>query len=1167
MLKMQHGKRLHSDSPFQEISVQPMMILLRTLLPVFIGGVLCLHEAGQIAPVSADESTDTQTETPGDPAARLEAERKAVSENTGIDDATRARIDELYGKAILRIGDTTANDARRQQLIKELESLSSDTVKVQSELDGFSPTETANLINAEADSETVAQQLNDARTQATARRVNLDAVTAEINSRAERRTQIPSLRIQTQQSLDAVGKELTAAAPPDELTELTAARRALLQVRKRFLQSQLALLEQESQTYESTVRLSTARRDLAERYANDADNVVAAIQERLSEVRRTEASAAAQQARIAAANAHPAVADVATRNAALAEEIQNLLQSLERTQEKIDQATELRDSLENEFRELQKRAELAGFSQAIGVLLRLQRNRIPDSAPYAARAHERADAISDINLRLIEWESERDQIVDTDEAVERELATVTTALNEFEKAAIAFQLRQMLAQSKQLLSKAIEEVGRQYLDRLVTLDSLERELTAVTGSQATYIAEHVLWVRSAEPVGMLAVRNAWDGSVKMLTQPFWEDAYRQLAGDIVQQPVMWAAFALLFIWLLFVRERLRTAIRDDGQAAARSNCTTIQPTLRAILDSTLLAALCPALVWFVGWRMTSLTAAGLTQAIGSAFQSTAFMWFGLELLRQLIRTGGVFELHFGWPHGSLHVVRQWLGITMFLTIPACWVLLVCEGQDDEILHAGPGRLAFAFCTLVVAIGLVQVLRGNGTVARDISMRSSKTLLGRTRPLWSAMSIIAPVVLTVLSLSGYQYSALQMSKRVLATNGLICLLAVAFFLLNRWLLVTYRRIAIEQNRQRREALIREAAAKADEEGGPQSVETETVPTVSLADVNQQTRKLIQVSTGVFGALGVWLIWIDVLPALGILRSFELWPNQIAAAVNSGDGAIPPMVTLADLTLAIGGGILTIVAARNLPGLLEITILQRLPLDAGTRYAASSLTRYLIAVIGITLSFWLIGIGWSSLQWLIAAMTVGLGFGLQEIFANFVSGLILLFERPVRIGDTVTVNNITGTVSRIRIRATTILDWDNKELIVPNRAFITDNLINWTLTNPDLRMILRVGIAYGSDTRLATELLYQVANENELVLHDPEPAVVFTEFGDSSLNFELRVFVSGLTTYRRLQHELNISIDNSFRNAGIEIAFPQRDLHVRTLPKELLQRTDDPAGTAL
>jgi potassium efflux system protein len=184
-----------------------------------------------------------------------------------------------------------------------------------------------------------------------------------------------------------------------------------------------------------------------------------------------------------------------------------------------------------------------------------------------------------------------------------------------------------------------------------------------------------------------------------------------------------------------------------------------------------------------------------------------------------------------------------------------------------------------------------------------------------------------------------------------------------------------------------------------------------------------------------------------------------------------------------------------------------------------------------------------------------MTVGLGFGLQEIFANFVSGIILLFERPARVGDTVTIGDITGTVTRIQIRATTILDWDNKELIVPNREFVTGNLVNWTLTNPSVRLVVKVGVAYGSDTRLTTDLLYKVARDNPDVLADPEPVVVFTEFGASSLNFELRLFVAELGLFRRLKHDLHIAIDDEFRQHGIEIAYPQCDMHLRTLPREL------------
>ena len=187
----------------------------------------------------------------------------------------------------------------------------------------------------------------------------------------------------------------------------------------------------------------------------------------------------------------------------------------------------------------------------------------------------------------------------------------------------------------------------------------------------------------------------------------------------------------------------------------------------------------------------------------------------------------------------------------------------------------------------------------------------------------------------------------------------------------------------------------------------------------------------------------------MPALSVLNHVELWASGLA---TTDPDAGPLWVTLADLILALGIFGFTWFAGRNLPGLLEIAVLQKLPLDAGARYAASSVTRYAIMVVGVAIGMRQFGVGWQSVQWLVAAMTVGLGFGLQEIFANFVSGMILLFERPARVGDTVTIGDITGTVTKIQIRATTILDWDNKELIVPNREFVTGNLVNWTLSNP-------------------------------------------------------------------------------------------------------------------
>jgi potassium efflux system protein len=257
-----------------------------------------------------------------------------------------------------------------------------------------------------------------------------------------------------------------------------------------------------------------------------------------------------------------------------------------------------------------------------------------------------------------------------------------------------------------------------------------------------------------------------------------------------------------------------------------------------------------------------------------------------------------------------------------------------------------------------------------------------------------------------------------------------------------------------------------------------------------------------------------------------------------------------ITLADLILAGLVLLLTSVATRNFPAVLEIAVLQRLPMDAGSRYATTTISRYVITAIGVVVAFGVIGLGWSQIQWLVAALGVGLGFGLQEIFANFISGLIILFERPIRVGDTVTVGDVSGTVSRIRIRATTITDWDRKELIVPNKEFITGQLINWTLSDPITRITVKVGIAYGSDTALAHRVMLETAQANERVLESPRPKIFFVGFGDSSLDFEIRVYVRSVEERFAVIHELHMAIDQGLRKHGIEIPFPQRDLHLRS-----------------
>jgi len=224
-----------------------------------------------------------------------------------------------------------------------------------------------------------------------------------------------------------------------------------------------------------------------------------------------------------------------------------------------------------------------------------------------------------------------------------------------------------------------------------------------------------------------------------------------------------------------------------------------------------------------------------------------------------------------------------------------------------------------------------------------------------------------------------------------------------------------------------------------------------------------------------------------------------------------------------------------------------------LTPGTSYAITSITRYLLIIISILAGAGQIGVEWAKLQWLIAAMGVGLGFGLQEIVANFVSGIIILFEKPVRIGDTVTIGGVTGKVTKIKIRATTISDWDRKEVIIPNKTFVTDQLINWSLSDAITRVTINVGVAYGTDTSVVHSLILSAANANDRVLKEPGPEAFFTTFGNSTLDFELRFFTGNLTDRNLAIHEINQQIDRLFCENNISIAFPQLDVHLHRAAK--------------
>jgi small-conductance mechanosensitive channel len=244
------------------------------------------------------------------------------------------------------------------------------------------------------------------------------------------------------------------------------------------------------------------------------------------------------------------------------------------------------------------------------------------------------------------------------------------------------------------------------------------------------------------------------------------------------------------------------------------------------------------------------------------------------------------------------------------------------------------------------------------------------------------------------------------------------------------------------------------------------------------------------------------------------------------------------------------LLTRTLARVWRHILERRILVDSGLEAGVQQSVTSITVYLLWALGILIALTALGFSTTSLTVALGALGVGLGFGLQNIFNNFVSGLILLFERPVQVGDTIDVNGTWGTIAKINVRSTVVQTYDNASLIIPNADMISNQVTNWSFKDLRLRRWITVGVAYGSDTELVRKTLLEIAHAQPKALKRPRPDVLFRDFGDSALIFSLRVWTT-VDDFIGMETDIRLEIDRLFRERGIEIAFPQRDIHVRSV----------------
>ncbi len=1121
---------------------------------VLLLGLLLLFSGVLATPVPAQDPADLSSDpTIVDELSveALEGDIERTKSDAKLDDDDKASIVDKYSQALAQIQKRVEWTNRQDEDLRLQEEAPGQLLAIQEQL-AEEPEELAVEVPEGAEFRQLQQLLDQATADLAAAQKQSESLELEQRTLTERRSDLPTRLSEARGRLAEVEAELGVLPDSAEDSELDRAVRLSILARRAAVEAEIGAYEQEVASLGARDDLISARRNEASRNVTLLDRHAKAWRERVNEQRRLDSEADAQAAQTAlddTSEGQDVLKPLAEYNGQLAAERRdNLGSKIEQVALRLDEVSETLQELRKRFESVQSKYKVAGHTPTIGLLLKDHQDSLLDVREYRATTERRNAELGAIQLQQIDYVEQADELVDMDREVERFMLSLEEPPLEEDRVGAEAAVREQLKIRQGILSALLEDYST-YIDGLIDLSIVEEELIGETVLFKAYIDERVLWVRIAPPLHT-AFFETWDKTQQAVAWLFdarsWGSLVAEVPATVQGDPLGIAAQLLLVVLLVFTRPLMRRRIADDAYLLGRIRTDRFIHTVRTTILTTLLASGPPLVVWFAAGLVDSSAGdvAVFGRSVAAGLRLSALAYLACELVWTICRRRGLAEAHFRWPVVSLKLLRRHVRWLMLFGLPVLFVVGAVEAQDNSAFSESLGRLAFIAGQLLLAIFVYQVLRPSHGVLRFMLERQPNSWTNRLRFLWFPLAMGMPIALMGLAVLGYLYTAHQLQTRALLTGAIIVGLVFVHALLMRWLLVARRQLGLQQHRKRRAAAQAEAGA-----AGSSADEYAEEEDIDLPSVSAQSQSFVQILVGLSLVAGVLLVWIDVLPALNFI-DVQLWTHAYEVDVNGVTTPKIDPITLRDLVVAIVLLMFTVAAARNLPGLLEISILQRLPLQRAGRYAITTISRYLISVIGIAVAFGVIGIGWDTVQWLAAAVFVGLGFGLQEIFANFVSGLILLFERPIRVGDTVTVGEVTGTVTRIHMRATTLVTWDRTELIVPNREFITNQLVNWTLSDSVLRVIVKVGIAYGSDTRVAEQLLHKIAAENADVLEDPKPRVIFTQFGDSTLDFELRMFVTDPELFRTISHPINNAIDREFRAAGVEIAFPQRDLHLRT-----------------
>lgn len=954
----------------------------------------------------------------------------------------------------------------------------------------------------------------------------------------ERVAETKNIQIKTQQE--------QAALSTQSLNKLEIkARQMQLDTRSSKLYSRSNKLNFENIFYPLSLEAQKLELQLLNLQSNQLSGLIMRMNDFLIEQRQRDIEkerVALIRAQKEAASKHPVIQAVTRENIRYNQLLQEITQKLEQY---LDQKNEIEvrsKQLEKDFQSAEQKISLAGLSPALGNLLREQRRKLPLAKSKQSLINSIQEEIALANFQQFQLSEVKNKLADIDSMVQSRMSVLVPGdIDETENIKIKFELHTLLNKQHKLV-RNLTSVYSEYLMAATDVSYSLKQLVKLGEEFNHYLNERLLWVPSAPVIDKNYVREIFKSILWFSHLSHWQ----QLAVDIkhsAQAKPLLAPLGFLVISLLFwFRRAINIRLQNLLEKASKPYADRFSFTFYGLGYVFLLALPFALLLAWPGWLLLiNNQAATFSHLVADGLLSAAIPLLIIGFFYQLFKPAGFVQTLLGWQEHSIHLLRGQLKWFRFVVIPAVFVIgLFADGIYAEHSYT-LGRMAFIIILLALAYVLHRFSHPVTGLGEGFYRDNPSSWACRCRYFWYATLVLAPLVIIGFAIAGYYQSALELQHKLVILLRLVFFAVLLHEIVMRWLVLTNRQLALQNTRQKRK-LHEQVADKT----GTATINPEEELLLDIPKINQQSEKLLDGLIISILAVGAWLTLRDILPAFLFFEQVVLWQH---VAIIDGQESFQP-ITLVNVFFSLLYFVLMLIFIKNFPSLIDLFLVGRYRMTSGSRYALIHLTRYAVIVITFITVASELGGKWSEVQWLVAAVGVGLGFGLQEIFANMVSGIILLFERPIRVGDTVTVGEVTGKVSRIQIHATTLVDWDQKELIVPNKIFITEKLINWTLSDTVTRVVIPIGIAYGSDEELARRIFYQVIGEIPLILKDPEPSVIFFSFGENSLDFKLRVFVRDMEDRFLVIDELHRRILHEFKAHNIEIPFPQRDLHIRS-----------------